>query len=385
MWCIVARPAVAAALFLTAAACVGGEDREDSGVPYEVPTFEGTIDLEIGRLDGDDPYLFSYILDVAADEQGRVIVADRDATEIRVFEPDGSFAFLFGGPGEGPGEFGDLCCMEFGPTGELWVRESARYSAFVLGPAGAEYHRGLRTLHPGQVGLMDPFTFDMDGYLVSVGPVRGDGDASLHARLRLHPDGVVDTMIMADAKRQSVSQTTVPVTRGPFTGVAYLHQPFGPRWLHAHANGGTWAEAVTGDYSINFHNPDGTVSVMEGPALQGPLLTEDDRTWGKGWMDRQVERAGIEKHPFDLPDRKPPLSRMFFDRAGRLWIVKTSAEGAAVREADVWDETVLVARYRWPSRVRSVPAPWATESTLYGVTTDSLDVQRVARVRFRIR
>ena len=27
--------------------------------------------------------------------------------------------------------------------------------------------------------------------------------------------------------------------------------------------------------------------------------------------------------------------------------------------------------------------PWVTESTLYGVTSDSLDVQRVARVRFQ--
>ncbi|MDE2763259.1 MAG: 6-bladed beta-propeller [Gemmatimonadota bacterium] len=385
MWFIPARPAVAAALFLTAAACADGDGREDPGVPREVPTLEGTIDLEIGRLDGDDPFLFSYILDVAADEQGRVIVADRDATEIRVFEPDGGFAFLFGGPGEGPGEFTDICCMEFGPDGELWVRESQRYSVFRLGAAGAEYRRGLRSPNMGVIGVREPFTFDQDGHLVAVGPVHVDDGPSLDARFRVLPDGVADTVIMADAERQFASQTTVPFNRAGISGFMYMHRPFGSQWHHAHANGGAWAEALTGVYSINYHHPDGTVSAIEGPALQGPPLTEDDRVRAQGWMDRQIERAGVDRHPFDIPDHKPPLSQMFFDRAGRLWIVRTMAEGATMREADVWNGTTLVARYRWPRRIRELPTPWATESTLYGVTTDSLDVQRVARVRFRTR
>lgn len=377
------RPTFAAMFFMAATACSEGEVSDPS--PPEVPVFDGAIDLEIGKVDGDDPYLFSYILDVAADEEGRVLVADRDASEIRVFGPDGDFAFHLGGPGEGPGEFGDLCCMEFGPEGELWVRESARYSAFALGSAGAEYRRTVRTPHPGHIGLMAPFIFDMKGDLVSVGPVHGGDDAILFARLRVDPGGVVDTVVMADAERQSASQTTVPVTRGPYSGRAYLHRPFGPKWIHAHANGGAWAEAVTGEYSINHHGPDGTVSLIEGPAFEGPPLTEDDLTRAQGWMDRQTERAGIEKHPFDIPDRKPPLSRMFFDRAGRLWVVKTRAPGETVREADVWDGSTLVARYRWPSRIGESPQPWATESALYGVTADSLGVQRAARVRFRIR
>lgn len=385
MWCIPARPAVAAALFLTLAACAGGEDGEDAGILPEVPTFEGTIDLEIGRLDGDDPYLFSYIMDVAADEGGRVLVADRQTNEVRVFEPDGDFAFRFGGPGEGPGEMTEPNGLQFGPQGELWVRESVRYSVFTLGPAKAEFQRVLSSLTPRHIGVRDPFTFDAHGQLVAVGPVRGDDDVSLEARLRLLPDGAVDTMIMADAERQSVSRTTVPFSRAGISGFMYLHRPFGSQWRHAHSNGGAWAEAVTGAYSINHQNPDGTVSVIEGPALLGPPLTEDDRARAEARMERDIERTGIGKHPFDIPDRKPPLARMFFDRAGRLWIVKTMAEGATVREADVWNGTTLVARYRWPRRIRELPTPWATESTLYGVTTDSLDVQRVARVRFQVR
>jgi len=381
MWRTAARPTVAAALFLTATACGETGDRGGTVPAVEVPTFEGAIDLEIGRMDGDDPHLFSNILDVAADERGRVLVADRDAAEIRVFEPDGEFAFRFGGLGEGPGEFTDLCCMEFGPDWELWVRESQRFSVFRLAAAGAEYRRGLRSPNLGVIGVA-PFTFDREGRLVAVGSVVDDEGPSLFARFRVLPDGVVDTLILADRERQSTSQTTVPRTFGNMRGLVYLHRPFGPQWIHAHAKGGAWAEAVTGEYSVNYHHADGTASVIVGPAFQGPALSEDDRTWAQGWMDRQIKRAGIEKHPFEIPDRKPPLARMFFDRAGRLWIERTAPAGASVREADVYDGTTLAARYRWPRRIQDFPRPWVTESTLYGVTSDSLGVQRVARVRF---
>ena len=381
------RVTTAAAFLLVASACSEGEEA-DVALP-EVPTYEGTIDLEIGELDGDDSYLFSYIQDVAADERGRVIVADRQSLEIRVFGPEGDFAFQFGGPGEGPGEFGDLCCMEFAPDGELWVREDARYSAFVLHADGAEHQRVVRTPHPGHIGLRGPFSFDMAGDLVSVGPVPREGGPSLDARFRVGADGVVDTVVMADAERQSTSQATVPFAREVAggimaRGIAYLHQPFGPQWEHAHTNGGTWAEMITSDYSINLHHPDGTVSVIEGPMLEGPPLTEDNRAWAQNRIDSERDRADIDNHPFEIPDRKPPLADIFFDWAGRLWVVKTLPEGAAMREADVWDGTTLVGHYRWPSRIRSSPT-WATESELYGVTADSLGVERAARVRFERR
>ena len=53
-----------------------------------------------------------------------------------------------------------------------------------------------------------------------------------------------------------------------------------------------------------------------------------------------------------------------------------------MREADVYAGSALVARYRWPRRVSVGDVPWVTESALYGTTRDSLDVRRVARVRF---
>ena len=372
---------MSAMAILLAAACGGGDDSSGSGVQPDIPTYEGAIDLEIGELEGDDPYLFTYIGQVASDEQGRIIVADMRTSEIRVFDPDGRLAFRFGGHGEGPGELTDPSALEFGPDGGLWVRESTRFSVFGLDSAGAEYQRLVRSPNVGAVGVIGPFTFDPDGRLVTVGALF-DGQGNREVRLRLNDDGSVDTLHLAAAERQSVGQATVPVERGAFRGVSYLHQPFGPRWVHAHARGGSWAETVTSEYSINYHAPDGTASMIEGPSFPGPPLSAADREWAQTRMEREVDRAGIAEHPFGIPERKPPLAGMFFDRDDRLWVEKTPASGAAMREADVYDGTTLTARYRWPLRIQDYPKPWATESVLYGVTVDSLGVQRVARVRF---
>ena len=378
MWRNATRLALAAFLAQTGSAC---SDAPDPAAPPDVPIFEGTIDLEIGEIDGDDPYLFTYIGSIVEDDRGRVIVADIRTSEIRVFERDGRFAFRFGGPGEGPGELTEPCCLEFDPDGALWVRESTRYSAFRLDSASAEYERGLGSPNPSVVA-MGPFTFGADGQLVDIGPVFGGEDGSVQVRFHTRAGGGVDTVILAGPERQHISQATVPRMFGNFQGIVYLNQPYGPTWVHAHAPGGAWAEAITSEYSINYHHPDGTVSRIEGPVFQGPALSPEERTGAQTQIDRELQRADITDHPFGIPDHKPPLAGMFFDRDGRLWIEKTVADGEQMREADVYDGTTLAARYRWPYRVGAWPTPWATESRLYGVTVDSLGVQRVARVRF---
>lgn len=175
------RPTVAATVLLAVSACGDGDNQAD--LP-DVPTFEGAIDLEIGEVTGHDAYLFTSIGDVAEDPWGRLVVADIQSSEIRVFEPDGTFAFRFGGHGEGPGELTDPCCLEFGPDGTLWVRESARYSVFTLDSAGARYESLVRSPHRGHFGLMEPFAFDSVGALVSVGAVQTEDGMNVTA---LHP------------------------------------------------------------------------------------------------------------------------------------------------------------------------------------------------------
>ena len=326
MWRIAIRLVFAAFLAQTGNAC---SDAPDPTASPEVPIFEGSIELEIGEIDGDDPYLFTRIESIVEDASGRLIVADLQSHEVRIFGPEGDFLFHFGGQGEGPGELTDPCCLAFGPDSELWVRESTRYSAFRLEAASAQYASGLRIAHSG-IGMVSPVSFDAEGRLVDIGPVNGPDGGTVMARLHRTPGDAVDTVLMADPDRQATGSTTVERMFGETPWIFFVYQPFGPRWIHAHAPGGAWAEAITSAYSINYHHPDGTVFRIEGPPLHGP-----------------------------------------------------GADGDQMRQADVYMGAELVARYRWPRRVRTGDVPWASESLLYGTTRDSLDVQRVARVRFR--
>ena len=382
-----ARLALASALALALAhlattACADAGSDADAGALDAVPTFDGTVDLEFGEIDGDDPYLFTRIGSIAEDTRGRLIVADMQSYEIRVFDPEGRFLFRFGGPGEGPGELTSPCCLAFGPDGALWVRESTRYSAFELGEPGAEYVGGQQIAHFSQ-GMVAPVTFDAEGRLVDIGSSNTPEGESVMTRFHVGADGVTNEVPMADPARQATGSTTVDRTFGEMAVTMYVYQPLGPTWIHAHGRGGSWAEAVTSEYVVNLHHADGTASRIEGPALPGAELSPDEQDWAQDRIDRDLQRLDLDQHPFPIPDRKPPLGAIYFDQSGRLWVEKTGAAGNQLREADVYEGNTLVARYRWPRRVRPGDVPWASESLLYGTTTDSLDVQRVARVRFR--
>ena len=60
---------------------------------------------QIGKLEGEEPYLFSGIRSARQLSDGRVVVLDWESCELRFFGTDGVFLHLKGGTGEGPGEF----------------------------------------------------------------------------------------------------------------------------------------------------------------------------------------------------------------------------------------------------------------------------------------
>ncbi len=355
---------------------------EGHRVAAQVPIFEGTVELEFGDIAGDDPYLFSRIESIVADADGRLIVADLQAHEVRVFDREGRFLYLFGGEGEGPGDLTFPCCLAFGPDGLLWVRESFRYSAFALGPESARHERGLRIAHVG-IGMVAPVTFDASGRLVDIGVIQDPEGNPLSARLHRYRDGTVDTVVMADPETQSAGRTTVQRQLDDTPVVLYVYQPFGPTWLHAHGPGGGWATTLTSEYSVAHHRPDGGESRIEGSAPPRVVLSPEEREWAEDWIARDLQRLDLSDHPFGVPDHKPPLAAIYFDQTGRLWVEKARAQGDELREADVYEGSTLVARYRWPGRVNPGSVPWISESVMLATTRDELDVQRVVRVRFQ--
>lgn len=78
-------------------------------------------EVSIGVAEGESPYLFGWVSDAEFLEDGALAVVDRQASLVRIFEPDGVYRTTLGGFGEGPGEMNvPLALLAPGP-GSLWV------------------------------------------------------------------------------------------------------------------------------------------------------------------------------------------------------------------------------------------------------------------------
>ncbi len=64
-----------------------------------------TPSLVIGRMEGDERYLFGNVAGALVLRDGRIAVLDGQSALLRVYSPEGEYIEDWGGQGEGPGEF----------------------------------------------------------------------------------------------------------------------------------------------------------------------------------------------------------------------------------------------------------------------------------------
>lgn len=89
-------------------------------------------DLQIGKLTGEDEFLFVYISDVAVDGEGDIYVGDRQLNEVRKYDREGRHLRTIGRKGQGPGEFQSIRTVSVNPLNELVVFDNmaGRISVF---------------------------------------------------------------------------------------------------------------------------------------------------------------------------------------------------------------------------------------------------------------
>lgn len=343
------------------------------------------IDLVIGEREGAEPYLFGNISGLAVDGEGRIFVADFQAHEIRVFGPDGSHQFTFGGKGKGPGELYRPCCLAWGPDGHLWVRDgqNRRYTAFKVAGKKVEPVEHVSITH-GTFGLLSATTFDRHGHLIDVGaegPPVGPGRFQLVPIHRSMQDSTVrkQEVPVAPQDRVAVFQATTEEGYARF-----YHEPYGPDDAMAHGPRGEWAFSITDRYEVVRFNATGdTVHAIE-RSVRGPSLSPAEEAWAESQMEEIVEEtdASPGEIPFDIPDRKPPLQHIFFDEGGRLWVQRTVPDSVDLAEADVYDrDGTLVDVVRWPVGV-DLEYGYIREGVAYGTRSTSATVPQVVRLRY---
>src|SRR5690606_29166224 len=118
-------------------------------------------------------------------------------------------------------------------------------------------------------------------------------------------------------------------------------------------------------------------------SLPVPPLSPEEAQWAEKRIAAQLQSFGAAPGDacFRVPERKPPLAGLFFDRAGRLWVRRSVAQGQP-SEADVYSaDGKLFARVTWPARIWLDDGFVGLDRAL-GITTDSLGVVRVALLEF---
>ena len=348
-------------------------------------------ELEIGGPDeARDEYTFASIVGLAFDKEGRVIVNDIKENVVRIYGSDGKFAYRFGRPGAGPGDFGSLLGGVFGPDGLFWIRDdqNPRVSAFELGPERATFRKSIHLQIGRPIDRTVPVSFDQQGRVFQPGtfsdPVSGK---MLPYRLLIDTSGRVlrgDTLGVP--KGDSIGDGVVTEAHksgGRVSGYnRYMYyQPFGASLSVAYAANGEYARAITSAYDVEWRDASGKLLRHLKRSVKGPPLSANERRAAQKDIDEFVAMAKVTP-THGVPARKSVIRDMAFDQLGRLWIFRHVAAGDSP-EADLYDANGRwMAIVRWPAgidpaRTRLIGA---RGDRVLAIAKDSLDVQWVTRL-----
>lgn len=321
---------------------------------------------------GGGPAEFGTVRSVLLDRAGSVYVVDPSNKSLSVFDSTGRFVRHIGREGAGPGEYRD-------PYSSAWLNDRLA----LLDPGGARigvYDSAdrwvgswpVRPITGGQFIRLyrTPPTF----WAYAVAPSARDG-------LLVHygADGPTDTLPFV---RPASGLAEGRVCERPDKGISFFSAPFGAALLEIPTPAGTRALALSTAYRIAFVGKTGdTLSLIE---REIPPAAISDAEWELAEADwRQFRRewptASCDRGEFFRPAAKPPLSFLFYDDAGRLWVEVVTPGGP---EYDVFD-----GKSRLQFTVQGLPSAGGVDPSVAGdrialVGRDSADVP-VVRV-FRI-
>lgn len=323
-------------------------------------------DLRIGHAAGersDAPDVFGSIIALAADDAGRIYVADHQSNDIRVFDATGSSVGRIGRKGEGPGEFRFLAGVAWQrEDGILWAMDPVRHRLIAFDSTGALLHENR---HGDFTFATIPWTGKTDANRFLFDERRKD----VLVRHRTLPTGEV---VASDTLRLPPVETNTYATESE--GVTALSSvPMSPyRVWTAAPDGNAWL-AVTSSYEMHEVTFAGdTVRTVKLLRSASPLEGEE----------RDSIAAASRIPARRLPRRKPVFRSLNSGPDGQLWVEVGAGEVA--RRWDVFDRSgYYLGRVESPIGLqRSTARLVVGAGTVIGVVEDEVGVQHV--VRFRV-
>lgn len=326
-------------------------------------------DLRIGGGETEGPELFSDIVALETDSDGRIWILERAAREIRIFGPDGSHVRSVGRRGGGPGEFNDPIGMGWGRDDELWVVDpgNGRFSVF-------DREGNFLRSHPRRIGgymLPWPGGFGPEGEVFDRIFIPPGG-----ALVRFSPDlTAADTFALPPPPDRDVFELTTEGGRMsavvPFSpGLVTVLDPGGYLWLGVTDRSRLARTTLEGD----------TLLVTEWPVERAPVTAQDREEVLEAleWFTGQ----GGTVDPRRIPSLKPAFTQVLLADDGHVWV---TPGGWMTRG---WDRFhVIDPDGRWLGEARADPPVFGWPTPLIGtdfvlaVTRDEMEVPYVVRYR----
>jgi hypothetical protein len=329
--------------------------------------------------------MFTFVSAVVRSADGRIFVADRDAT-IRIYDAEGKHISGFGGSGEGPGEFRFLRTM-FSYRGDSILAADAALRRISVFDSQGKFGRSF----PNPVGVVREEGGIPSQSCCLVAGVFPDGSILVEppeflpntpggprygrlTLLRLSADGArLDTIGRFPSRRLTYDAAAPNKIRimhftPPFTYAVLGDRLYGGNGEHARLT-------VVGANGQSF--PDVPLSIPRVP-VTGAVR----KAFGDSLRAAMARNPGFYEGPVEsylageFPDTMPAFVWVLVDRTGTLWLAAPALASATTpTEFHIVSSTgQLLGRIRLPEK--SVPY-WLGRDEVVVVQRDESDVQYV--------
>ena len=338
--------------------------------------------LRIGSSDGPGPDVFGSVPTLIVDDLHRIWVVDAMANELRVFDSDGRHVRTVGRPGEGPSEFRRIGPVFHGPDATIWVEDLslARWEVFDTAGVRVEGHPAPTNLRGGmrhwtRGGLLlvlapNPESPPPIG-LVAYRRTR-DGELEREGRVfELPREPRPVGLVTVETERFS---TQVPA---PFVPESF--GVFGPGLDYWFSDGRT----RRGSYEIHrIGLDDGATRLTIRRRFTPTPIPDSIRAAAIEAMRQDFREQGMPTEaltPGIVPREYPPLNDFFLSADGTLWVRRVFADGVVGFDVFAADGRLL-GRPDMNAEVAGLRIVSITGTSIYGIDTDELGVDRVVRL-----
>ena len=351
-----------------------------------------------------DEYIFGKVTSVAADQHGRVYVADRRPPSVRAFGDDGRFMAWIGKKGEGPGEFMWPVDILPAANGELFVR-GQRITVFATSDSSAYPDSVADTWRlPGYDNTRSPRARLVDGvyyypdYLPPPGNREGGSERYLY--LKFDSRGFTgDTVWVPRMGNPGRKNAHIPYYPGGGRLVYGLSiAPFAPRADWDMTGRGTIIMGDGETHQLREFAQDGRLlRTIDGPVVKRRAVPRAERADSMRALDARIDSLPV---PLDevlhvapeilrgeIPDSLPASISIHMGASDRIWIERWPPEGMA--SSRYFDVLEYDGRYAGtvvlPAPLLTDPPPFFGEDTIVGVVIDpTFEVHTVVTFRFRL-